>query len=825
MPSSVEFDPDAVLAQLTLAEKASLTSGSGFWWTAPIERLGVPAIMMCDGPHGLRSQTAGGTGFANDASLTATCVPTASALASTWNPELLREIGGALAQEARARHLSIILGPGLNLKRSPLCGRNFEYFSEDPFLAGELAVGIVDGIQAGGDIGTSVKHFAVNNSETDRQRIDARVSIRALRELYLPAFERVITAAKPWTVMCAYNGVNGSPASANDWLLTQVLRDEWGFDGVVVSDWGAVYDRVAALEAGTDLEMPPLLPHSPDAVVAAVEAGELDAALLDARARAVLELVAKGSAVLDADATFDAEAHHALARRAAAESIVLLGNDAGLLPLAPDVKIALIGEFARTPRFQGAGSSEVNPTRVESALDALRADYPDLIFAPGYQLLGSLVEPSRLVELVETPAEAPLVELVETPPEVPLVELVETPPEDLDKLDQRVPVETLPMGLQQVRSTRWVRQSEELLVEAVQAAREADVAIVMIGLPDQAESEGWDRVRLVLPPSQELLLSDVAEANPNTVVVLVNGAPVDLRPVLPHAAALVEAYLGGQASGAGLADVLTGRVNPSGRLAETIPWRLQDVPSYLNFPGDDHVVHYGEGIHVGYRGYDATRTDVAFPFGFGLSYTTFDFADLTVDVSGSAADFTLAAGVSLTVTNTGDRPGAEVVQVYVGDPDCSVRRPVRELKGFARVRLEPGESRRVTIELDARAFAFFSERFDRWVIEAGTFLIQVGHHSRSLPLGTAVHVDAPRVAAPLTRLSTLFEWADDPAGSELLAGISGDEGTSRLLEPDTLQGMGTMPLQSIAAFPSLGVDLARLDAAVTRLSTGGDLSP
>ncbi|MFT4216455.1 MAG: glycoside hydrolase family 3 C-terminal domain-containing protein [Micropruina sp.] len=750
------FDVDAVLAELTLAEKASLTSGSGFWWTAPIKRLGVPAIMMCDGPHGLRSQSAGGTGFANEADLTATCFPTASALASTWNPALLREIGAALAQEARCRRLSIILGPGLNLKRSPLCGRNFEYFSEDPLLAGELAIGMVEGIQAGGDIGASVKHYLANNSETDRQRIDVQVSQRALRELYLAGFERVITAAKPWTVMCSYNGVNGQPVSQNRWALTEVLRDEWGFEGVVVSDWGAVYDRVAALAAGTDLEMPPLLPHSPDALVAAVESGALDAALLDARARAMLELVAKGMGVLHAEETFDADAHHALARRAAAESIVLLGNDTGLLPLASGTRLALIGEFARTPRFQGAGSSEVNPTRVDTALDALRAEFPELLFAPGYTLPGQQPDNSA--------------------------------------------------------------GAASLIADAVAAAGAAGVAIVLIGLPDQAESEGWDRTHLDLPADQLALLAEVAGVNPNLVVVLVNGAPVDLRPVMPHAAALVEAYLGGQASGAGLADVLTGRVNPAGRLAETIPWRLRDNPAQLNFPGSEHVVHYGEGIFVGYRGYDAVDVDVAFPFGFGLSYTTFAHHDLTVDVIGSAADDTLAATVAVTITNTGDRDGVEVVQVYLRDPVCSVERPLRELRGFARVAIAAGESSQVSVELGARAFAFFSQRFGRWVIEAGEFVVEVGRHSREIVLSQSIQIEAPRVAAPLTRLSTLFEWADDPAGRDLLAMISGDQGSSRLLEPDTIQGMGTQPMQSIAAFPSLGVDLTRLDAAVERLS-------
>ncbi|MFT4296229.1 MAG: glycoside hydrolase family 3 C-terminal domain-containing protein [Micropruina sp.] len=746
------FDVAAVLQQLTLAEKAALTSGSSFWLTRPIERLGVPAIMMCDGPHGLRSQSASGRGLVNEDELTATCFPTASALASSWNPALARQIGVALAQEARARKLSVILGPGINLKRSPLCGRNFEYFSEDPVLAGELAVGMVDGIQSGGDVGASVKHYAANNQETDRQRIDVRVSERALRELYLAGFERVVRASRPWTVMCSYNSVNGTPASEHHWLLDEVLRGEFGFDGLVVSDWGAVYDRVPALRAGTDLEMPPLLPHSPDAVVAAVEAGELDAAVLDARARTVLELVAKGIGVLDREETFDADAHHALARAAAAESVVLLANDDALLPLPATGSVAVIGEFARTPRFQGAGSSEVNPTRVDLPLDALRSRFGNLTFAPGYLL-----------------------------PDGP----------DADPA--------------------------ELRRQAAAAAAGADVAVVFIGLPDLDESEGFDRVHLDLPADQLAVLAAVARRNPRVVVVLVNGAPVDLRPVLPHARGLVEAWLGGQASGGAIADVLSGAVNPSGRLAETLPLRLQDNPSYLNFPGGDHIVDYGEGIYIGYRAYDKAEQDVAFPFGFGLSYTTFDLTNLAVDISGTAADDSLRAAVSVTVTNTGDRAGAEVVQLYLRDPECAVDRPIRELKGFAKVALEPGESTRVTIDLDARAFAYYSERFGRWVIEAGEFVVEIGRNSRDIVLAETLHIDAPPVTAPLGRLSTLFEWVADPVGRELLTeAIAGGQAPAVILEPAFLRGMGTQPMRSLAAFAGGGVELEALDVLIAR---------
>ncbi len=693
------LDIDHLLTELTLEEKASLTSGSSFWYTAPVERLGIPRIMVSDGPHGLRAQPGEGDHVGLGGSLPATCFPTASAVASAWNPDLLRRIGEALAQEARACNLSVILGPGINMKRSPLCGRNFEYFSEDPFLAGELAVGIVDAIQSRG-VGTSVKHYAANNQETDRLRVDAQIDERTLREIYLPAFERVVRASQPWTIMCSYNKVNGLSASENPWLLQTVLRDEFGFQGLVVSDWGAVYHRVPALLAGTDLEMPPALGRSPEQVIAAVKSGEVPAEVLDARVRTVLELVAKGMPVLELEESFDADAHHALAREAAAESVVLLKND-GLLPLPADAKIAVVGEFARTPRFQGAGSSQVNPTRVDALLDELRAVYGEVPFAAGYGIGDT-------------------------------------------------------------------SDDQTLLAEAKQTAGAADTVVMMIGLPGADESEGFDRTHMDLPGNQLVALKAVAAANPNVVVVLVNGSTVLLGDVTPRAGALVEAWLGGQAGGGGIADVLTGKVNPSGRLAESIPHRLEDNSSYFNFPGDSQVVRYGEGLFIGYRGYDKAGQDVAFPFGFGLSYTTFSLSDLNVTVRGSAADGTLAATVTVTVSNTGKINGAQVVQVYVQDVESTATRPVRELKGFAKVSVPAGASETVAIELDQRAFSFWSAQLGRWAVEAGDFTIAVGPNSRDLPLTHTVAVEAPRLARPLDRDSTLQEWMDDPLGKELV---------------------------------------------------------
>jgi beta-glucosidase len=736
------LDVDRLLTELTLEEKASLTSGSGFWYTTPVERLGIPKIMVSDGPHGLRAQPVEGDHLGLGGSLPATCFPTASAIASAWDPGLLGRIGAALAQEARACNLSVILGPGINIKRSPLCGRNFEYFSEDPYLTGELAVALVDGIQAHG-VGTSLKHYAANNQETDRLRVDAQVDERTLREIYLPAFERVVTGSQPWTVMCAYNKVNGLSASENPWLLTTVLRDDFGFEGVVVSDWGAVYHRVPALLAGTDLEMPPALPHSPAAVVAAVEAGELAVEVLDARVRKVLELVSKGLGVLDLDESFDVDAHHALAREAAARSVVLLTND-GLLPLAPDESIAVVGELARTPRYQGAGSSQVNPTRVDVILDELTSRFGEVPFAAGYGVGDT-------------------------------------------------------------------RDDEALLAEAQRVATQASTVVVVLGLPAADESEGFDRTHLNLPANQLATLAAVAAVNPDVVVVLANGSTVVLGEVVAHARALVEAWLGGQAAGGGIVDVLTGAVNPSGKLAETVPHRLEDSSSYLNFPGDSQVVRYGEGLFVGYRGYDASHLDVAFPFGFGLSYTTFALSHLTVETHGSSADRTLGATVSVTVTNTGSTDGAEVVQVYVEDPESSVARPERELRGFARVELAAGASQTVTIELDQRAFSFWSELNRRWAVEAGDFVVAVGSSSRDLPLRQTVTVEAPSLARPLTRDSTLHEWMADPRGRQLLEREISAGQPGAVLEPELLSVIGTMPMSTLANFGGMSLPQDRLD--------------
>jgi beta-glucosidase len=740
-----DLDVEAVLAQLTLEEKASLTLGSDFWHTAAVERLGVPAVMVADGPHGLRAQLDEADHVGIGGSAPATCFPTAAGLGSSWNPDLFTEVGEALGREARALGVSVVLGPGINMKRSPLCGRNFEYLSEDPYLAGELAAAMVQGTQAVG-IGTSLKHFAANNQESDRLRVSAEVDERTLREIYLPAFETVVRRAQPWTVMCAYNKVNGTYASEHRWLLTEVLRDEWGFEGLVVSDWGAVHDRVAALAAGLDLEMPPNLRVSGPALVAAVRDGSLDPSVLDEGARRVLRLVARAQPALAAGGDVDLDAHHALARRAAHESAVLLKNEGDVLPLRPadGATVAVLGEFARTPRYQGAGSSQVNPTRVDVALDELRSALGagiDVRFAPGFSLDGT-------------------------------------------------------------------GDREALLDEAVATARGADHVLVFLGLPAVAESEGYDRTDIDLPADQLRLLDALAAVHDRLVVVLANGSVVRTSPWQDRAAAVLECWLGGQAAGGAVADLLLGTANPSGKLAETVPVRLEDTSSYLNFPGDSQRVRYGEGLFIGYRAFDRCAQEVSFPFGFGLSYTSFSLQDVHVAAAGSVADGDLDVLVSVDVSNTGTVAGAEVVQVYVGDPECSVARPDRELKAFAKVWLEPGESRRVELSLDWRSFAFWSELLGRFVVEQGEFEIGVGTSSRDLVATERVHLAAPSIAPPLTLDSTLQEWLDDDEARAFLVAQQGGQ----LPDPEMVRMIGNMPMSTLTAFGDFVAPASALEA-------------
>lgn len=723
------------------AAKVPLTGGKDFWHTPAIPEADLPELMWTDGPHGVRRQVASADHLGIDESVPATCFPPAVGLASSWHPGLLERVGVALGEECRALGVGVLLGPGMNIKRHPLCGRNFEYFSEDPFVAGELAAALVRGIQSQG-IGTSVKHFAANNQETDRMRRDSQVDERTLREVYLRGFAKVVTAEQPWSVMCSYNQVNGTFASEHHWLLTEVLRDEWGFEGVVVSDWGAVWDRVRALRAGLDLEMP-ANPEHEQGVRDALAAGELDPAIVERAFDRLERVIRRAHASLaDAPDSFDADAHHDLARRAAEQCIVLLAND-GVLPLARETRVAVVGEFARTPRYQGAGSSRVNPTRLDNALDAITAlAGHELPFAPGFTT-------ARGQDLAPDAHEA-----------------------------------------------------------AVAIARDADVVLAFLGLGESHESEGYDRAHADLPAEQLALLEDILAVNPNVVVVLSNGSSV-LLPFADRVRAVVEGWLLGQAGGGALADVLYGVVNPSGKITETIPHRLQDVPSHLHFPGDDSGVRYGEGLFVGYRGYDALGTAVAFPFGHGLSYTSYAYSGLTVVPHGEGLR------VGLTVTNTGARAGREVVQAYVGVPASAVVRVPRELKGFASVELEPGASAQVEIPIPAAELAFWSVRDHAWVIEAGEYTVEVGASSRDLRLAATVAVTGTEPSRPLTLASTLAEAMRVPVFADVAGELAGETFGD---DPELLRMVESIPLAALGTFT--GRSQAELQALLDHVNAG-----
>jgi beta-glucosidase len=692
---------------LSVEQQAALTSGAGFWETTAAGD--VPAITMTDGPHGVRLATGGLLD-----GVPATAFPPAVALGSTWDAGLAHRVGVALGKEARALGVAVLLGPGVNLKRSPLGGRNFEYLSEDPQLTGALAAAWVQGLQSQG-VGASLKHFAVNNQETDRMRVSADVDERPLREVYLRAFRHVVEHARPWTVMCAYNRVNGVHASQNAWLLTDVLRGEWGFDGVVVSDWGAVVDRVEAVRAGLDLTMPGPADAGDRALVEAMAGGSLPAEALERAAARVAALAAR--AATEPRPAYDADAHHALAREVAGRAIVLLKNAGDLLPLpAEGTSVAVIGEPARTPRFQGGGSSQVTPTRVDDALTAITG------------------------------------------------------------------------------STAAAVTFAASGADAVAAARAADVAVVFAA--SSPETEGADRTDLALPADQVALIGQVAAANPRTVVVLSNGGVVTTTEWEAPVPAVLEGWLLGQAGGSAVADVLFGRVNPSGRLAETIPLRLSDHPSYLGFPGEAGHVRYGEGLFVGYRGFDARELPVAYPFGHGLSYTTFGYGPASVTVE-EAGDLV----VTVPVTNTGTRAGREVVQVYLGRPDSALQRPRRELRGFAVLDLPAGTTETAVVRVARPDLGVWHPVLRRWVVEGGSYEVAVGASSRDLRSFTTVTVPGDDIRVPLTAESTIGEWLADPRGAEVLSAAfaSVASGAGAMTDPGTLVLVSGLPLSRLGA--------------------------
>jgi len=648
---------------MTLEEKTSLLSGANFWYTKAIERLGIPAIMLTDGPHGLRKQAAEADHLGLNKSVPATCFPTASALANTWDEALLEHVGQALGTEAAANGVSVLLGPGLNIVRDPLAGRTFEYFSEDPYVAGKLAAAMVRGIQKNGVVATP-KHFAVNSQEYLRMSIDEVVDERTLRELYLEGFRRVVQEAKPGLLMTSYNKVNGTYASENSHLLQDILKNEWSYEGALVTDWGGNHDRVAGLINGTTLDMPSSNGLTEKEVCAAVRAGTVDESVVDAQVAALLKIVFQTAEVIKNAPAADYDAHHKLAVEAATHSVVLLKNDAGLLPLSKGARVALIGDFAQTPRFQGAGSSLVNPTRLVGLKEALTADDSiELVgYEPGFKRAGG--------------------------------------------------------------------KSSKLANRAAELAKKADVVVVCVGLDESKEAEGLDRPTMALAQNQLELIKMLSASHDNVVVITAAGGPIEM-PFADDVAAVVHSSLGGQGVGVALADILTGRRTPSGKLAVSYPLTHSDTPTAHYFPGKEKTAEHREGVYVGYRYYETSKTAVRYPFGFGLSYTTFSYTNAVVSDE----------GVTFSVTNKGAIAGDEIAQVYIKPPQSNVFRPARELKGFAKVRLAPGETKEVTVHFDDHTFAYYDEKAANWAVVGGEYVVEIAASSQDIRLEVSYEVD------------------------------------------------------------------------------------
>lgn len=684
------MDIEKILSQMTLEEKASLCSGRDFWHTKAIQRLGVPQVMMCDGPHGLRKQEGEGDHLGINVSIETNCYPTASALANSFDREVLRTLGTALGKECQAEDVAMLLGPGLNMKRSPLCGRNFEYFSEDPYLAGQLGAAYIQNLQAEG-VSACVKHFAANNQETRRMSGSSQMDERTLHEIYLPAFEAAVKQGKTRGMMCAYNGINDVFCSENKMLLTDVLREKWGYEGFVVTDWGAVKDRVKGVQAGLDLEMPGGTGTQDALIVEAVKNGTLSEAELDRVVRNMLQFVADYQDNRKPDTVIDRTANAALSGELAARCAVLLKNEDSILPLK-DETVAFIGEFAAVPRFQGAGSSHVN---VPHAVSALEAAAGKVRYAQGY---------------------------------------------DIHRQDNEA----------------------QLLSQAVELAKQVHTVVIFAGLPDSYESEGGDRETMEMPANQNALICAVAAVNPNVVVVLHGGSAMEL-PWLDRVKAVLYMALGGEQVGKAAVELLYGNVNPSGKLSETWPLRYCDNPSYLNFPGEEGKPIYAEGIYIGYRYYDKKQMDVLFPFGFGLSYTEFAYSDLKL--SQTELDDTETMTVSCKVRNVGTVPGAEAVQLYVRDEVSTVHRPIRELKGFAKVYLQPGEEQEISFTLDKRSFAYYEVKLHDWFVESGRFFVDIGASSRDIRLSGCVSVNGTaELPIHVDRLTTIGELTSFPKG-------------------------------------------------------------
>lgn len=660
-----------IVSKMTLEQKAAFVSGFDYWHLEHCDELGLPEIMVTDGPTGLRKKDPEGK-VGLGGSYPATAFPTLATCASSWNPELLEQEGVALGKECLKEKVSVLLGPGANIKRSPTCGRNFEYFSEDPYLSGKCAAAWINGVQSQG-IGTSMKHFAANSQEAYRMVVNEVVDERAMRELYLTAFEIAVKEAQPWTIMNSYPRVNSVYASQSEELQQKIARGEWDFEGLFVTDWGSSVDRIPGLKAGTDLEMPSSGALNTEKIIAAVNSGELDMQTLDERVDNVVELIMKSKPALEKEHTFDVEEHHAIAQKVAEESMQLLKNDDAILPLKSGAKVAIIGEMAKSPRYQGAGSSVVNPIKeIESAYDNLVKLGVDVTYAKGYD-------------------------------------------KSKDAIDAK------------------------LFVEAVATAKNADVAVVFAGLTEEFEGEGYDRMSIEMPNCHNVLISEIAKANPNTVVVLAGGSVVRM-PWINDVKGLLNSGLGGQAGGIAVANILTGKVNPSGKTAETYPLCYSDNPTYGNYPGGPVTSEHRESVYIGYRYYDTAKKDVLFPFGFGLSYTTFEYSGIRVSKKNIKDNEEVT--VSFKIKNTGSVAGAEVAQVYVSDCESTIFRPEKELRAFTKVYLEPGEEKAIKLTLSKRAFAFFNVNTHDWCVESGKFDILVGASSRDIKLQSSVNVES-----------------------------------------------------------------------------------
>ena len=751
------MDIKKIIEEMTLEEKAGLCSGADFWHTKAVERLGVKRITMSDGPHGLRRQEEEGDHLGMGGSVPAVCFPAGCATAASFDRELIQTLGEELGEECRAEGVNVLLGPAANIKRSPLCGRNFEYYSEDPYLASHMAANYIKGVQSKG-VGTSLKHFLANNQEHRRMSSSSEIDERTLREIYLAAFEEAVKESKPWTIMCSYNRINGIYAAENKKFLTDVLRGEWAFDGFVVSDWGAVNNRPADLAAGLDLEMPGSFGINDEKIVEAVKAGTLSEEALDTAVERILRTVEKSHAV-DKTAPYDKEASHALARKMAGECMVLLKNE-GILPLSKEDKVAFIGEFAEKPRYQGGGSSHINSFKTESAWEL--ADRTYVTYVKGYD-------------------------------------------SKEDKTD------------------------EALLREAVEAAKAVKIAVIFAGLPDSYESEGYDRSHMRMPDCQNALIEAVSEVNPNTVVVLHNGSPVEM-PWIDKVKAVLEVYLGGQAVGGATLDVLYGDVNPSGRLAETFPIKLEDNPSYLYYRGEGDRVEYREGIFVGYRYYDKKKMEVLFPFGHGLSYTEYTFTNLMLSAAEIKDTDTLE--VTVDVKNVGSRAGKTVVQLYVAPPEGDVIRPVRELKGFEKISLAPGESKKVSFMLSKRAFSYYDTEIGDFRAPAGEYGIEIGDSSRNILQRAFVKLKESKSIRPKVGMDTIFldilKLPDVmPLVNEIVkkmdvADAGSAESMGEGVEEMVEAVLGYMPLHSMVSFSGGKVTFADIEDFIRRVNEGGD---